>query len=417
MRIDKLSGLTAIAAVSSLPGALAWGAAGHEIVATIAQMHLYPPVLPIICSILNPDDIHSLVNSSSDSIPTPTSTAPCHLATVAAWADTVRRQRGYGWSGTLHYINALDDHPSETCKFPGERGWAGRDGHNVLGAIRNVTDLLQEFKRGLVGALGRVDDAEEMLKFLIHFVGDMHQPLHLSGRERGGNGVKVHWDNRVTNLHSLWDGLLIAKALRSIPSNYTRPLPVPGIEANLRDTIYDPFIRKIMWEGLGVGPPSEVRGRWEFEAEEWTECPEFPEFGTTTSWMQTVMGYMWPTWTWVTGQNERKKVELGWDDNVLCPYAWAQPLHQLNCDLIWPPEIDEPPYNLREWQAFMDGKVDAHATAPRTPYLELDTPKYAGRIEKEWVLEKLLAQAGVRLAVILNELFMPLVEEFELKSE
>lgn len=176
-------------------------------------MHLYPPVLPIICSILNPDDIHSLVNSSSDSsdsIPTPTSTAPCHLATVAAWADTVRRQRGYGWSGTLHYINALDDHPSETCKFPGERGWAGRDGHNILGAIRNVTDLLQEFveevgvdlreKRGLVGALGRVDDAEEMLKFLIHFVGDMHQPLHLSGREKGGNGVKVHWDNRVTSM-------------------------------------------------------------------------------------------------------------------------------------------------------------------------------------------------------------------------
>lgn len=274
--------------------------------------------------------------------------------------------------------------------------------------------------------------------------------------------------NFLLDLHSLWDGLLIAKALRSIPSNYSRPLPVPGIEANLRDTIYDPFIRKIMWEGLGVGPPSDVRGRWESEAEEWTECPEFPEFGTTTSfssdsaveasatgginmsWMQTVMRYMWPTWTWVTGQNERKKVELGWDDNVLCPYAWAQPLHQLNCDLIWPPEIDEPPYNhdvrfgrhsssleehgheeahgcghgassaeeeVREWQAFMDGKVDVHATAPRTPYLELDTPKYAGRIEKEWVLEKLLAQAGVRLAVILNELFMPLVEEFELKAE
>lgn len=61
--------------------------------------------------------------------------------------------------------------------------------------------------------------------------------------------------NCLLDLHSLWDGLLIAKALRSIPSNYTRPLPVPGIEANLRDTIYDPFIRKIMWEGLGVGPP------------------------------------------------------------------------------------------------------------------------------------------------------------------
>lgn len=152
---------------------------------------------------------------------------------------------------------------------------------------------------------------------------------------------------------------------------------------------------------------------------------------------------------------------MEWDDESLCPYAWAQPLHQLNCDLVWPPEIDEPPYShdahsrfgrassfgghgpedehaygcghgtlsaeqeVREMQAFMDGKLDAKdgqsikeagsdwlgmtMVAQRTPYLELYTPEYAGRIAKKWVLEKLLAMAGIRLAGILNDVFQPLV--------
>ncbi|KAH8977743.1 S1/P1 nuclease-domain-containing protein [Lactarius hatsudake] len=106
--------------------------------------------------------------------------------------------------------------------------------------------------------------ASEALKFLIHFVGDMHQPLHLTGRNRGANGVKVSFDGRNTNLHSVWDTSLIAKYLRTIPRNYTRPLPVPALESSFRGTIYDPYIRRIVWEGLGVGRGT---GRWESEAD------------------------------------------------------------------------------------------------------------------------------------------------------
>ena len=62
------------------------------------------------------------------------------------------------------------------------------------------------------------------LKFLIHFIGDVHQPLHLTNRDRGGNQFTVRFEGRTMNLHGLWDNQLIAKALRD-QRNYTRPLP------------------------------------------------------------------------------------------------------------------------------------------------------------------------------------------------
>jgi hypothetical protein len=161
-------------------------------VATIAQIHLHPSVLPTLCSILYPD-------SADD--------RTCHLAQVATWADRVRTAPGFRWSASLHYIGAKDDHPSGRCAFPGEKGWAGRRGANVLGAIRNVTGILADYADGNRAAHARGDGdalAAEALKFLVHFVGDMHMPLHLTGRDRGGNGDKVLFDGRLSSkLHSV----------------------------------------------------------------------------------------------------------------------------------------------------------------------------------------------------------------------
>jgi hypothetical protein len=111
------------------------------------------------------------------------------------------------WSSGLHYVGALDDHPRDTCIFPGERGWAGRRGINVLGAIRNTSDILVKWVEREGDGMGdgrEYDDEEEgeaneALKFLVHFIGDMHMPLHLTGRDRGGNGNKVMFDGRVTS--------------------------------------------------------------------------------------------------------------------------------------------------------------------------------------------------------------------------
>lgn len=101
------------------------------------------------------------------------------------------------WSAQLHYVGGKGDHPPQQCLFPGLNGWSGREGINVLGGIRNTTGLLEEW----VQAGGPEGDpiAEEALKFLIHFLGDLHMPLHLTGRDRGGNSDKVRWDGRITS--------------------------------------------------------------------------------------------------------------------------------------------------------------------------------------------------------------------------
>lgn len=363
-----------------LPSAHAWGAVGHEIVATIAQMHLHPSVFNHICPILN------------------MSATNCHLAPIAAWADRVRFNKR--WSAPMHYVGALDDHPSQSCLFPGERGWAGRERINVFGAVANYTSILEDGDRD-------IEDRNEALKFLVHYVGDMHMPLHLTGRERGGNGMKVTFDGRVTNLHSVWDSLIISKSLRTIPLNYTRPLPTPvssTIERHLRGTIYDPYIRRIIWEGLW--------DRWLNEATSWSSCPATH----SPSIMERVLGFT-PFSFWFSLAKQTSGNE--WDTDKLCPFSWAKPIHTLNCDIIWPKELDEPPYNRslsedmeedhHEHVMSVEEEMGILSTLPRAPrkghYFELDTPSYIGVVHDQFIVEKLLAQGGLRLAGILNDLY------------
>jgi hypothetical protein len=149
---------------------------GHAIVATIAELHLDSSVLPILCSILEP---------SSPGI-------PCTLASFASWADDIKDRMK--WSKPMHYVNAIADHPPQLCLFPGAKGWEGEKDVNVLGAIRNATNFLSHWVD--LGSPRSDPIASDALKFLIHFVGDMHMPLHLVGRETGGNSVYVKWSGR-----------------------------------------------------------------------------------------------------------------------------------------------------------------------------------------------------------------------------
>ncbi|KAJ7213009.1 phospholipase C/P1 nuclease [Mycena pura] len=393
---------------------VAWGAAGHEIAATIAQIHLHPSVLPTMCAILN-------FTSTNPNEP------QCHLAPVATWADKLRYKMR--WSAPLHYIGALDDHPSQTCAFPGLRGWAGKQGGNVLGAIRNVTDILDntvyQRKTGRMSA-SQYDVANEALKFLIHFMGDMHMPLHLTGRDRGGNSDKVLFSGRQTNLHSLWDGLLIAKAIRSVPRKYNRPLPSAKIEYALRGTIYDSYVRMIMVEG--------VLGKWSNELSDWLTCPAPTPSRVFPVSSPSLFGAIWQhvllVWDRVVGLAGAADT----DDDLICPFHWATPIHKLNCEIVWPAALDEPPYDrtrldeaaqhddhwhpishvdelkqMDYWGRFVGGPVGG-------PYLELDTPEYAGVISERWIIEKLLAQAGIRLAGVLNYLFADIEDEEEARQ-
>lgn len=221
-----------------------------------------------------------------------------------------------------------------------------------------------------------------------------------------------------TDLHSVWDSSLIAKAIRTTPHNYTRPIPLPAVESALRGAIYDPYVRRIVWEGLGSDQHS---GRWGSEADSWLECPTTSDDSDSDSESKLVYNeYKYEDWVLAPQEQEvmmapatrrpkkptkrPRKPSPGRsggppqtsDSDSLCPYAWGKPIHALNCDIVWPPELDNP-----------EEATTAAGRAPRKQYLELDTPKYSGRIEKQWIIEKLLAQGGVRLAGILNGIFSP----------
>jgi len=264
------------------------------------------------------------------------------------------------WSAPLHYANAVADHPPQLCLFPGSKGWEGQQNVNVLGGIRNTTDLLGHWVSE--GSDPQDGVASEALKFLIHFVGDMHQPFHLVGRARGANDVFVRWDKRKTRLHGVWDGNLVANAIKNTPSTWDRKLS-PEIESHLHGSNYDSLIRKVLVQGLNH--------TWASEVGSWLQCPST---GSSPTGDQAVLEPQWlPSDT---------------DDGNVCPWHWGVPIHQLTCDWVWPKQLEQPPYDN-----------------PQGPLLELDTPDYGGKITKEWVVEKLLTMGGIRLAAILNLIF------------
>lgn len=122
-------------------------------------------------------------------------TSDSYLANIASWADSYRSTTAGAWSSALHYIDAEDDPPA-SCNVDYDRdcGSAGC----VVSAIANYTQRVGD---------GRLSAAntQQALQFLVHFVGDVTQPLHDEAYETGGNGVDVTYQGYADNLHSDWD--------------------------------------------------------------------------------------------------------------------------------------------------------------------------------------------------------------------
>ncbi|GAA6013247.1 hypothetical protein JCM10207_000831 [Rhodosporidiobolus poonsookiae] len=324
--------------------ALAWGAAGHEIVATLAEIHLHPSILAYL---------------RSPSIPLLPPFAKGHLAPVASWADRIRMNPEYrGWSGPLHYSGWTADHPPDACAWPAAgkgdgEGW--NSDKDVLHAIANYTTRLDN------------DPTDwSSFNFLLHFLGDVHQPMHLTSRERGGNGDPVLWEGRRTNLHSLWDGLLIARTLRE-QSNYTRPLPSPQIESALNGAIYDPYIRLLLWEG--------VRSWYRASLPEWLDCGAFSSPSLSSSSLLPADPHQL-TFSSPAEEGEGEK-EL---KKTVCPLRWATETHRVTCALAFPEGYDDhkPPVEIGRESEFWKKIKDDHTLA------------------------RLLLQGGLRLAATLN---------------
>lgn len=117
------------------------------------------------------------------------------LAEVSTWMDEIRSDNAYRYANTWHYCTIPDGMTYETA--PKQKGG------DVVWAIERIIKGLKE------GNLSPIAEAKD-LKFLVHLIGDIHQPLHVgNGTDRGGNDVKVQWFGTNTNLHSVWDTRMI----------------------------------------------------------------------------------------------------------------------------------------------------------------------------------------------------------------
>ncbi|KAI0594023.1 nuclease S1 precursor [Biscogniauxia sp. FL1348] len=167
--------LLAVAA-AALPGALAWGAMGHETVAYIASNFVGADTEAYFQDLLG--------DTSAD-----------YLAGVAAWADSYRYTTAGKFSAPFHYIDANDNPPS-SCGVDLDRDCS--DEGCIVSALANYTTILLD---GGASAASR----QMAAKMVIHFVGDIGQPLHCEALEVGGNDIDVTYDGDDTNLHAIWD--------------------------------------------------------------------------------------------------------------------------------------------------------------------------------------------------------------------
>ncbi|KAL7792619.1 phospholipase C/P1 nuclease domain-containing protein [Trichoderma ceciliae] len=179
----KLSNTVAFSLVS-LPGAMAWGGLGHITTAYIASHFVANSTEAYLKQLLGSHE-------------------PDYMAKVASWADSIRYTKWGRFTSTFHFIDAHDN-PPESCNVDFERDC--KKTGCVITALANYTE--QSLDPSLP-AWRRAQAA----KFVIHFVGDLHQPLHNEDVARGGNGIHVLWNGRDYNLHHVWDSSIAEKWL------------------------------------------------------------------------------------------------------------------------------------------------------------------------------------------------------------
>ncbi|EWC45905.1 hypothetical protein DRE_04912 [Drechslerella stenobrocha 248] len=171
--------------VPQLPTAAAWGYLGHKTVALLASRHLLPETASFVRSLLYRDQT---------------------IMDAAVWADRYAHVPLGRYSKGWHYIDARDEPPTSCgIQYNRDCGDDGGKGGCVVSALVNMTSRLQD------DTLPWPQRAQA-LRFVLHFLGDIHQPLHTEHLARGGNGVHVRFHNHDTNLHSIWDSAIIEAA-------------------------------------------------------------------------------------------------------------------------------------------------------------------------------------------------------------
>ena len=170
-RLTLVAAAVAIVAVPS--PALAWGKTGHRVVAALADPQLSGLARAHVKELLGVDSLDE----------------------AATWPDEMRSAPEQFWQKTAtpwHYVTlngiVYDHAPSEG----------------------DALEALNRFRATLQDPNATLTDKKLALRFIVHLVGDLHQPLHVGKCcDKGGNEVKVKWFGRDLNLHSVWDSALV----------------------------------------------------------------------------------------------------------------------------------------------------------------------------------------------------------------
>ncbi len=222
----KCLGLLILASAVLAPPAFSWGCEGHRIVALVALNQLNPHARTAAAQLLDTRPVDPALHRFCG----PT-TLPA-FADLSTWADDVRGVRKE--TGAWHFIDiplqARRSRQNDSC--PAASGC-------VTAAIRNQLDVLRS-------SSASPREQAEALMFLIHFVGDLHQPLHAADNaDRGGNCVAVALFDKQPetsgasqsyrpNLHGVWDtdlveavtqGREVAAFADSLRTEFARQIP------------------------------------------------------------------------------------------------------------------------------------------------------------------------------------------------
>jgi hypothetical protein len=246
------------------PPAHAWGPEGHAIVADIAEAHLSPAAAAQVAQLLTLDG-HS------------------HLDEVASWPDEIRRARPE--TAHWHYV----DIPLASSDYDPARDCAS--GNCVIAKIVEFTGVLSNPS---ADPAARV----EALKSVVHFVGDLHQPLHAeNSNDRGGNDVKLTFFGKPTNLHAIWDGGILEHATGiELGPSFTFDHQVVGSVASSLDNGITPANR-LEWAPAGLtGNFQSWVVSWALEAHGGAQTVAYPDLPADThgDWSDAYQAQAWP---------------------------------------------------------------------------------------------------------------------------
>uniref|UniRef100_J3M1S7 Aspergillus nuclease S1 n=2 Tax=Oryza brachyantha TaxID=4533 RepID=J3M1S7_ORYBR len=217
----------ALFVLASAPAAHCWSKEGHMLTCRIAQ------------DLLEPAAAHAVRNLLPEE-------ADGDLSAMCVWPDQVRHWYRYRWTSPLHFI----DTPDKACSFVYSRDCHGPDGAEdmcVAGAIANFTSQLMHYNHG---SADRKYNMTEALLFLSHFMGDVHQPMHVGfTSDQGGNTINLRWFRHKSNLHHVWDREMI---LTAIAEFYGKDM-----EAFQKDLVHN-----------------FTRGMWSDDVSSWGDCED-----------------------------------------------------------------------------------------------------------------------------------------------